>query len=162
MNWMALIVGDGLVELDPLLGESRRLLDQPVGGSTTPGRNHQPLVAEPLVREGHAVAFLPDEVGGRHPHVLEGHHGIVGGVLVRVRGRPDDADAGGVVQIHDEQSVGLGMRPLRELRLEERVVRVVEGGHVPLETVEDVLVAVQLRGGRMAPTSEPAYSSVIA
>ena len=56
---------DRLAELHALLRERGRLLDQPLDRAAAASRDHQALVAEPLVRERHPVALGADQMGGR-------------------------------------------------------------------------------------------------
>ena len=79
------------------LREGGRLVDQPLGGAEAPGGDHQPLEAEPLVDEGHAVLLAPDQVAGRHADALEGDDRVLVPERVRVRRRAHDAHAGGVL-----------------------------------------------------------------
>jgi hypothetical protein len=128
-----------------LLGEGGCLLDEALGRPQAAGGDHQALVAEPLVGEAHAVALGPDQLALVDADVLEGDHRVVVGVGVGVGGGADHPDPGGV-EVEHEHGVGAGVRPAGQLALEEHVVGLVEGGHVPLDPVEDILVAVA--GGR--------------
>ena len=65
----------------------------------------------------------------------------------RVRRCADHADARGR-QVDDEHRVLAGVVTADQLGLEERVRRLVEGRHVPLHAVEQVVVAVASGGGR--------------
>src|SRR5829696_3866026 len=140
-----LVAEDGLAVGVAFAGEGGRLLDQPLGRPQRPGRDHQALVAEPLVDKAHAVALGADQLAGGDTDVLEGDHRVVVGVGVAVGGGPHHPDAG-AVDVEHEQGVGAGVGPAGQLALEEHVVGVVEGGHVPLDPVEQVVVAVA--GGR--------------
>ena len=109
--------------------------------------DHQPLEAEPLVDEGHPGVLRPDQVGGRHPDVLERHDRVVVGDRVGVRRSADHADAGRVL-VGDEQRLLAGVLPGGQHRLEEHVVGLVVRRHVPLHAVQDVVVTVA-RGRRL-------------
>jgi hypothetical protein len=126
-------------------GEGGRLLDQPLGRPQGPGRDHQPFVAEPLVGEAHAVALGADQLALGDADVFEGDHRVMVGVGVAVGGGAHHPDAGGV-KVEHEHGVAAGVGPAGQLALEEHVVGVVERGHVPLDAVEQVAVAVA--GGR--------------
>ena len=65
--------------------------------------------------------------------------------MLAVGGGADHPDPGGV-EVEHEHGVGPGVGPAGQLALEEHVVGVVERGHVPLDPVQEVAVAVA--GGR--------------
>ena len=79
--------------------------------------------------------------------LLERDDRVVVGDGVRVRRCADHADARGR-QVDDEHRVLAGVVTTDQLGLEERVRRLVEGRHVPLHAVEQVVVAVASGGGR--------------
>ena len=136
----------GRAELDALLRERGGLLDQPLGGAAAPRRDHQPLVAEPRVRERHAVALGADQLRGGHADVVERDDRVGVGVRVRVPRLAHQADARRVL-VDDEHRVLALVLAADELRLEEEVVGAVVRRHVHLLAVQHVVVAVASRGG---------------
>ena len=70
------------------------LLDQPFGGTAAAGRDHQPFIAEPVVGEGHAVAFFADTVLDRYPGILEPIDRMMRRIVVRIGRRPHQPHAG--------------------------------------------------------------------
>ena len=135
-----------MTECVPAPGERSRFGDEPLRGAAAPRGDHQPLVPEPLVDEPHPVPFGADEVRPRDADVVEGEDRVVVGQGVRVGGRPHHPDPRRV-HVHDEQCVGSGVGPARELGLEEHVVGEVGGRDVPLLPGEDVFVALPARRG---------------
>ena len=135
-----LALHEGLTADDPLLRERGRLRHQPVHGAAAPRSDHEAFVPEPLVGEVHAVALVADPVRRRHADVLERENRVVVVDRVRVLGHAHDPDARRV-DVHDEHRVLAGVRAFGELRLEEDVLGVVEGRHVPLDAVQYVVVA---------------------
>jgi hypothetical protein len=105
-------------------------------------RDHHPFEAEPLVGEGHALAVCADEVRHGHPDVSERNDRVVVGDVVHVRRRADYRDTVRR-QVDDQQHMLVG----RQLRLHEAVIGDVVRRHVPLDAVDDVLVAVALGRG---------------
>ena len=136
---------DRLAELHALLRERGGFVDQPVHRTAAAGGDHQSLVAEPLVRERHAVPFGADQVRGRDPHVLERDDRMGVGVGVRIARLAEEADAGRVL-VDEEQGVLALVIAAHELRLEEDPIGRVVRGHVHLRAVQDVVVAVATRG----------------
>src|SRR4051812_43520 len=76
-----------------LCRERLHLVDQTLRGAQAPSADHQPLVSEPLVDEGHPSVLRPDQLRGGDAHLLEGDDRMVMGERVGVRRRPHDPDA---------------------------------------------------------------------
>ena len=136
-----LLLGDGFAEGDAGLGECRRLVDQPLGGTAAARGNAQALVAEPVIGEFHAPAFLADAVGDGHADVLEAVDGMMGGVVVGIGGGADQSDARGF-HIDEEEAVGAGMGAAGELGLEDEMIGVIGAGDMPFLAVQDVIPAL--------------------
>ena len=136
-----LVVEDGTAVSVAVPGERGGLLDEPLHRPESPRRDHQPFVPEPLVGEQHPVAFRTDEIGRGYSHVLERNHRMVVAVGVRIGRGPNDPDAR-CVQIDDEHGMRPGVGAVRQLGLEEDVVRPVERRDVPFDAVEQVFLAV--------------------
>ena len=130
----------------PLGGEGGHLGHQPPGRAQAARGHHQPLEPEPLVGEAHAVALGPDQAARRDQDVLEGHDRVVVADRVRVGRGAHHPDAG-AGQVHDEHGVLTVVRAASQPGLEERVVGGIERGHVPLDPVQAVAVAVPVGGG---------------
>jgi hypothetical protein len=94
---------------DAIGRERGHLRDQALGGAGAAGGDHQPLEAEPLARVQHAAALVADEVGGRDADVGELDDRVMVADRVRVRGGPDDGDAGAWQVDEEEQVLGRGV-----------------------------------------------------
>ena len=96
-------------------------------------------------REGHALALGPDQVRHRHPHPIERHDRMLVGDVMRIVRRANDFHPR-PRQVDDQQHVLAVVFAAHQTGLDEQVLGQVVGRDVPLDPVDDVLVALPTCG----------------
>ncbi len=100
-------------ERGPALRPVHHQRERPLGHADGPHGVVDPPGTQPGLGDGEAVALAGEQVGRRHPDVVEDELGVPVLVLVAEDGQvPDDRDAGGVPRHQDHRllAVRLGVR----------------------------------------------------
>src|SRR5882757_10855368 len=139
------LLGQRTAEGDPGGGPGDHRFDGPLGHADQPHAVVDPPWTESGLGDGEPAALLAEQVGHRHPHVVEMDLGVAVLVLVAEhRQVPLDLQAGGVPwhQHHGLLAMRLRLRVGLAHHDEDRAARVGGAGDPPFLAVDHVLVAV--------------------